>query len=70
MKDERPDFASLRGSKLFITIVSNAAGSGAKATTFCPKFVNMKTRGKAVAIGPLEYCGSGIPFNLTRGGTL
>jgi hypothetical protein len=25
-------------------------------------FVNMKTRGKAVAIGPLEYCGNGIPL--------
>jgi len=56
----------LRGSKLFSTIVKNGAGPALKLK-LSTRFINMKTRGKAVAIGPLEYCGSGIPMSRTRG---
>jgi len=52
---------------LFSTIIRNSGRIGYKKELgVSAKFINMKTRGKAVAIGPLEYCGSGIP--LTRSG--
>ena len=66
-KEEDPERSELRGSKLFATIVSNSASGTAKAKmTLVSKFINMKTRGRAVAIGPLEYCGSGIPLTIPR----
>lgn len=57
-----------RGTKLFTSIVTSAGGvaykrsQGKKGLCVAERFVNFKTRGKAVAIGPLEYCGNGIPL--------
>ena len=68
-KDEGPELSKLQGNKLFSTIVNNNAGICAKLK-LNPKFINMKTRGKAVAIGPLEYCGNGIPLSSTQGTVL
>lgn len=65
-RDPNQDRADIRCRQLFKTIVSNA-GSTSEKRLISPKFVNMKTRGKAVSIGPLEYCGSGIPLKRTNG---
>lgn len=58
--------ASKRRSKLFAAIVGKAATPAEKISTslVSMKLKNTKTRGKAVVIGPLEYCGNGIPFKL------
>jgi len=53
---------------LFSTIIKNGGTIGyKKGLGISERFVNMKTRGKAVAIGPLEYCGNGIPLPRSRG---
>ena len=58
--------ADIRGRQLFSTIVQNTATTTGKRLMVSSAFVNMKTRGKAVSIGPLEYCGNGIPLNTTH----
>ena len=57
------------GSKLFSKIVGNSASTTAKRSgdMGTMEYINIKTRGKAVAIGPLEYCGNGIPLKQNRG---
>ena len=49
-----------RQSSLFKTIVSKTATTSEKRTLVVLEFVNMKTCGRAVSIGPLKYCGNGI----------
>jgi len=62
-KDKDPILYQQHGAKLFSTIVRNSAGVAyKKELKVSGAFINMKTRGKAVAIGPLEYCGNGIPL--------
>ena len=58
--------------QLFSTIVGNSATSSKKHSGVLVgmNYINIKTRGKAVAIGPLEYCGNGIPLKQNKGGTL
>ena len=58
----------IRASRLFMTIVLSAATVREKRLLVASEFVNMKTRGRAVSIGPLEYCGNGIPLTTTHGG--
>ena len=56
----------LRHRQLFQTIVQSAANTAEKRVLVKSEFVNMKTRGRAVSIGPLEYCGNGIPLKTTH----
>jgi len=56
----------LRHQQLFQTIVQSAANTADKRALVKSEFVNMKTRGRAVSIGPLEYCGNGIPLRTTH----
>ena len=60
-----------RGAKLFASIVKNAGTVTTKRRLGVSNgFVSIKTRGKAVAIGPLEYCGNDIPMKESHGATL
>lgn len=62
-KDSNND---IRQRQLFGTIISNTATKSEKRLMVSSSFINMKTRGKAVSIGPLEYCGNGIPLKRTN----
>jgi hypothetical protein len=65
---ENSGLQNQRKAKLFKRIIENGAGIAyKKGLGVGETFVNLKTRGKAVAIGPLEYCGSGIPMMRPRG---
>ena len=67
-KDTDPELSQQRRAKLFSTIVQSGAGVVyKKGLGVSKKFINWNTRGKAVAIGPLEYCGSGIPLSRSHG---
>jgi len=69
-KDTSDDVYEVQQRQLSKTIVSNAATTTEKWDIISSKFVNMKTQGKAVSIGPLEYCGNGIPLKRTNGTVL
>lgn len=58
--------ADMRDRQLFQTIVQSAGSTAEKRLMVESKFVSMKTRGRAVSIGPLEYCGNGIPLKTTH----
>ena len=67
-EDKDSELYQQRGAKLFLTIVNNSGAVGyKKGLGVSEKFINFRTRGKAVAIGPLEYCGNGIPLTRSRG---
>ena len=67
-KDKTSDLYQQRGAKLFATIVKSSGGvQYKKGFGVSEKFIDWKTRGKAVAIGPLEYCGNGIPLRRSGG---
>lgn len=59
-------------NKMFSTIVRNSATVTEKRGLgkITMQFINMDSRGTAVAIGPLEYCGCGITLVPTRGKTV
>jgi len=65
-KDTSDIMFEVRQRQLFKTIVSSTASTTEKRGMISSKFINMKTRGKAVSIGPLEYCGNGIPLKKTN----
>lgn len=65
-RDTTNDYFGMQQHQLFKTIVSNTATTSEKRTMVSSEFINMKTRGKAVSIGPLEYCGNGIPLKNTN----
>ena len=71
-KNEDSTLYRQRMSKLFLTIVNNSATITNKRElgSVSSQFINMESRGTAVAIGPLEYCGSGLPITPTRGNTM
>jgi len=54
-KDTSNDAFEDRKRHLFKTIVSNTGSTSEKRAMISSEFLNMKTRGKAVSIGPLEY---------------
>ena len=63
--DKAARYYPKRQAKLFATIVNNAASTSYKkneVSLVAQAFISFKNRGKLVAIGPLEYCGSGIPL--------
>ena len=65
-KDTSSDAYQVRQCQLFKTIVSNTANTTEKRNMVSLEFINMKTQGKVVSIGPLEYCGNGIPLKKTN----
>jgi len=69
---ETPGDYAKRRVKLFSTIVNNNANINAKRSlsTEATQYMKMGSRGTAVAIGPLEYCGSGIALTPTNGDIL
>jgi hypothetical protein len=69
-KDNDNSLYPQQKKKLFKSIVENAAGITYKkehGLLVHERYINPTTRGTAVAIGPLEYCGSGIPMSRPRG---
>jgi len=64
--DKNATDAGIRQHRLFQTIVQSAASVVEKRLMVKSEFVSMKTRGRAVSIGPLEYCGNGIPLKTTH----
>jgi hypothetical protein len=69
-KDSNSDDIGIRQRQLFTAIVSNTATTSEKRLMVSSMFISMKTRGKAVSIGPLEYCGNGVPLKNTNGSIL
>ena len=65
-KDSNNGGIHIRNQQLFTTIVGNTATTTAKRIMVSSNFVNMKTQGRAVSIGPLEYCGNGVPLKKTN----
>lgn len=61
-----------RRAKLFSTIVNNNANISTKRSlsSEVSQYLKMNARGTAVAIGPLEYCGSGIALTPPNGNML
>lgn len=69
-KDATDADPNLWEQHLFLRIVQNTANTTEKRLMVASAFINMKTRGRAVSIDPLEYCGNGIPLNTTHRGVV